>query len=229
MPKPSSLTASVTGFELPLRAVLAAVAIAGASTSQAQEGAPPQIYKCVDGSGRTVTSDRPIAACLGRDQHILNSDGSVRRIVPPTLTTDERAEKEAREREAAALNAAQKVAVIRDRSLMQRFPDERSHLKAREKALDDSRTAVQKSESRVVLLKAERKRLLEEAEFYVGKPQPAKLRLSLDANDASLEAQNSLIQNQQAEVVRINGLYDSELDRLRKLWAGAPAGSLRSP
>ncbi len=51
----------------------------------------------------------------------------------------------------------------------------------------------------------------------------------LDANEASLDAQRSLIQNQQAEVVRINGLYDAELARLKKLWAGAPAGSLGPP
>jgi hypothetical protein len=29
--------------------------------------------------------------------------------------------------------------------------------------------------------------------------------------------------------VRINALYDAELARLRKLWAGAPAGSLGPP
>jgi len=71
--------------------------------------------------------------------------------------------------------------------------------------------------------------LLDEAEFYVGKPLPSKLKLALDANDASLEAQKSLVQNQQAEIVRINALYDAELARLRKLWAGAPAGSLGGP
>ena len=55
---------------------------------------------------------------------------------------------------------------------------------------------------------------------------PAKLKQQLDANDATTEAQRTLIQNQQAEVVRINALFDTELARLRKLWAGAPAGSM---
>ena len=34
------------------------------------------------------------------------------------------------------------------------------------------------------------------------------------------------MQNQQTEIVRINALYDAELARLKKLWGGAPAGSL---
>ena len=43
----------------------------------------------------------------------------------------------------------------------------------------------------------------------------------------SLEAQRSLVQNQQTEVVRINALYDAELARLKKLWAGAMPGTAR--
>ncbi len=41
-----------------------------------------------------------------------------------------------------------------------------------------------------------------------------------------MEAQRTLIQNQQAEVVRINQLYDAELDRSRSSGAGAQPGSL---
>ena len=111
-------------------------------------------------------------------------------------------------------------------NLMQRYPDEAAHAKGRAKALDDVASSVRISEARITLLKAERKPLLDEAEFYVGKSMPSKLKLALDANDASLEAQKSLVVNQKTEVARINALYDVELARLRKLWAGAPAGSL---
>jgi hypothetical protein len=75
-------------------------------------------------------------------------------------------------------------------------------------------------------LAAERKPLLQEAEFYKGKQLPAKLKQQLDANDAAVDAQRSAIQNQQAELERINRLYDAELARLRRLWAGAPPGTV---
>ena len=48
----------------------------------------------------------------------------------------------------------------------------------------------------------------------------------MDANDASLDAQRGAATTQEAELVRINKIYDAELNRLRRLWAGAQAGSL---
>lgn len=188
--------------------------------------AAPAIYTCVDANGKRLTSDRPIVECATREQRLLNPDGSVRRIVPPTPTADERAEQEARERQAQAERAAQLDAVRRDRNLMVRFPNEAAHNKARAAALDDVHTAVQLSEKRLVVLAADRKPLMDEAEFYVGRQLPLKLRQALDANDAATDAQRALIQNQQAEIVRINALFDAELARLRRLWGGAPAGSM---
>ncbi|HEV7912157.1 MAG TPA: DUF4124 domain-containing protein [Albitalea sp.] len=186
----------------------------------------PTIYSCIDASGKKLTSDRPIAECANREQRLLNPDGSVKRLVPPTPTADEVADAEARERQGLADRAAQQDAIRRDRNLMVRFPNESAHNKARAKALDDMRNAVQLSEKRLGVLAIERKPLLDEAEFYVGKPMPLKLRQQLDANDAATDAQRSLIQNQQSEVIRINTLFDAELARLKKLWAGAPAGSM---
>ncbi|WP_280153305.1 DUF4124 domain-containing protein [Piscinibacter sp. XHJ-5] len=184
------------------------------------------IYSCIDANGKKLTSDRPIVECANRDQRVLNPDGSVKRVLPPTPTADERAEQEARERQAAADRVAQQDAIRRDRNLMVRFPNEAAHNKQRAKALDDVRNAVAVSEKRLAALAAERKPLVDEAEFYVGRAAPLKLRQQLDANDAATDAQKVLIQNQQAEIVRINALYDAELARLKKLWAGAAPGSM---
>lgn len=206
--------------EIALLVCLAALPAGGAAAAGAT------IYSCIDASGKKLTSDRPIPECANRDQKLLNADGSVRMVVPPTPTADEHAEAEVAERRAAAERASQRDAVRRDRNLMQRFPNEAAHQRAREAALDDVRKAVRNSEERLKLLAAERKPLLDEAEFYVGQQLPAKLKQSLDANDASVEAQRTLVQNQQAEIVRINALFDAELERLKRLWAGAQPGSM---
>lgn len=200
----------------------------GAFTGQHASSAPAQIYSCVDANGNKLTSDRPIAACANREQRVLNADGSLRQVVPPTPTADERAETEAAERRAAIERAAQKDAVRRDRNLLNRFPNEAAHQRAREAALDDVRKAVRNSEERLKLLAAERKPMLDEAEFYVGRELPPKLRQALDGNDAAVEAQRTLVANQEAEIVRINRLYDVELERLKRLWAGALPGSMGS-
>jgi hypothetical protein len=205
--------------------VVGSLAFAGLASAQTAP-TPHLVFSCIDGNGKKHTSDRPIPDCNDRDQRLLNRDGSFNKIMPPPPTADETAEMEAKEREANAQRVARNDAIRRDRNLVARFPDAETHNKARAKALDDVRSSVRVSQARVALLTAERKPLLEEAEFYVGKSKPSKLALALDANDATLEAQKALIQNQQIEEIRINALYDVELARLRRLWAGAPAGSL---
>jgi hypothetical protein len=202
--------------------VSAALLLACAAVS----AAPAPIYSCVDASGKRITSDRPIAECHDRDQRVLNADGSVKGVVPPTPTADERAEAEARERQAITDRMMRQDAVRRDRNLLARFPNEAAHRKAREAALDDSRKSVRLSDNRIALLTKERKPLLDEAEFYVGKPLPAQLKMQLDANDAAVKAQEDLRVNQQNEIVRINALYDVELERLKSLWGGAQPGSM---
>ena len=203
---------------------LVAALLPALAAAQAAPG--PGIYTCIDNNGRRLTADRPIAECRHKEQQILNRDGSVRGILPPTLTAEERAEKDARDRAAAEARAAAADAVRRDRNLMARYPSEEAHDRAREAALDNVRLAIRNSELRLRELEAARKPLLDEAEFYVGKALPPKLRSALDANDAAVEAQRTASATQGAELDRINRIYDVELERLRRLWAGAPPGSM---
>ena len=184
------------------------------------------IYSCVDDQGRRITADRPIPSCSAKEQRVLNKDGSLKMVYPPTLTVDERVQKEAAERKVAEARATQADAVRRDRNLLARYPDEAPHRKAREAALDTVRLAIKAGERRLKDLAAERKPLLNEAEFYAGKPLPPKLRNQLDANDAAVLAQREAAVSQEAELERITRLYDAELARLKLLWAGAMPGSM---
>ena len=222
-PSPSS---PVSVVRLLLAALVSAVP--ALQPALAADPAGPRIFQCVLADGRKVTSDKPIAECMtaGKPQRELNKDGSEKAIVEAPPTEDEKAERERLKRQREAERTAYEIEVRRDRDLLKRFPNEPAHAKAREKALDDVASSVRNSEARIKLLLEERKPLQNEAEFYVGKSLPAKVKLGLDANDAALEAQRSLVQNQQTEVVRINALYDAELARLKKLWGGAMPGSL---
>ena len=197
-------------------------------TAAAVSAAPVagQVFTCVAANGRTLTSDRLIAECMDREQRVLARDGTLLRIVPPTLTADERAEKDARERRLAAEKEAQAEAVKRDRNLLQRFPNAEAHQKARELALADLRTSMQLSVLRQRELANERKPLLDEAEFYKGKDLPGKLRAQLAANEGALAAQLDAQNNQKLELERVTKLFDTELARLKRLWAGAAPGSL---
>ncbi len=209
------------------RAVLGALCgalIWGGATGTAQAQASG-IYSCVDAQGKRHTSDRPIPECLDREQRLLNRDGSERRTVPPRMNAEERALAEERKRLQEQAAAAQKDAVRRDRNLMLRFPNEAAHNKARESALDDLQRGVDASEAHLKELQEDRKPLLTETEFYKGKRLPYKLKSKLEANEAQQQAQKDIISQQRAEIARVNALYDAELARLKRLWAGAPPGS----
>lgn len=204
----------------------AAVLCAAAAGNALAAPSATQVFTCVGPTGRTLTSDRLIAACMDREQRVLARDGSLLRIVPPSLTADERSEKEARERRLAAEKAAKDEAVRRDRNLLQRYPDAESHERARAAALADLNAAMQISEQRLRELVTERKPLLDEAEFYKGKALPPKLRQQFDANDGATAAQRDAQVTQKAEFDRVSKLFDAELARLKRLWAGAVPGSL---
>ena len=206
---------------------LAALLVQGSGWTQTASEPPKSgIYTCTTPDGRRLTSDRPIFECSAREQRILNVDGSLRATLPPFLSPEERAAQELRERRLAAERAAQNDAIRRDRNLMQRFASEAAHQRARNGALDDASKAMRISELRIKDLAQERRPLTDEAEFYKGRPLPGKLKQSLDTNDAGVEAHQQLIENQKAELVRINSRYDMELARLKRLWGGAAPGSL---
>ena len=107
-----------------------------------------------------------------------------------------------------------------------RYPDEATHDKAREAAMDDLHKGIVLSDKRLQELRAERQPLDAETEFYKGKRLPGKLRTQIEANDAQQQAQRDIIQQQRTEMVRLNALYDAELTRLREMWAGAAPGTV---
>lgn len=208
--------------------MLVAAVLAGAPAAAQQptvkEGGA--IFTCTSAAGRRLTADRPIAECLDREQRVLNRDGSLRMILQPSLTADERAALEEAERRKVQERIARQDAVRRDRNLLARYPNEAAHERARQVALEPVRDSVLASQKRVAELEKERKPLISETEFYAGKPLPAKLKNQIGEIDASLRAQQELLVTQQAEVGRISALFDAELARLRKLWGGAEPGSL---
>lgn len=205
-----------------------AVSMAPAALAQSGGGGGA-IFTCTNAAGKRLTSDRPIAECLDREQRVLNRDGSLRTMLPPSLTSDERAALEESERRKLQERASRQEAIRRDRNLLARYPTEDAHRKAREAALDDVRAGIRASEQRLTDLEKDRKPLLEEAEFYKGKALPAKLKRQIESIDVTATAQRELVGNQKAELGRVTALFDAELVHLKKLWGGAEPGSLPSP
>lgn len=197
--------------------------IACASEVEAQPAAAGgmRIISCRDAGGKVIKTDR-LSDCKDKVEE-RNRDGSFKNDIPPPLSPDELAAQQECERKSAELQAEQRDQIRRDRVLLNKFPTEAKHQQAREKALDDVRKSVGLSEERIRGLIKDRKPLLDETEFYKGKPLPPMLKQQLDSSDALLGAQKVLSQNQQSEAIRINAFLDEQLKGLRKLWInGSP-------
>lgn len=187
--------------------------------------AQPGIYSCVDAQGRTLTADRPIAACIDREQKELNPSGSVRRTVPPTMTARDRslAEEKARQAQEEKTRVAEERK--RNHALVTRYPDQAAHDKERSAALAVASEIVATAGKRLAALAAERRKLDAEMEFYRKDPSkaPARLKRQIEENAQHSSAQQRFIAGQEGEKQRINARFDEELARLRELWAEAKA------
>lgn len=189
------------------------------------------IYTCIDASGRRITSDRPIPQCLDREQKELSSTGTVKRVVPPSYTADERARIEAEKRKEAEAQARVVEERRRDRALLVRYPTKAVHDKERAEALaqiDDVIGAVNK---RVEALTQQRRDIDIELEFYQGDPSkaPAWLRRKYDDNAQEIEVQKRFLVTQTEEKSRVNARFDEELVRLRRLWTEFGMNGSASP
>ncbi|HEX7888673.1 MAG TPA: DUF4124 domain-containing protein [Ramlibacter sp.] len=186
------------------------------------------IYTCVDAQGRRLTSDRPIAACLDREQKEMNPSGTVRRTVPPSMTAVERAAQEEKDRKVAEDRQRAAEEKRMTRALLTRYPRQSVHDMERGKALQAIDDSIHSAQRRIQALQEERRKLVAESEWYKA-PElwPAKLKRQFEESYAQEGAQQRFIANQQEEKKRINTRFDDELARLKGLWAQAsPAAAM---
>lgn len=185
------------------------------------------IYSCVDGKGRKLTADRPIAECADRVQNILNPSGTVKSTLGPTLTGKERAEQETRQKREAEELARQAEEKRRERALLVRYPNQDAHDKERAEAIAQIGVVRRAAVNRVTELLRQKDELGTEMEFYKKDPSkaPASLRRQLDDVDRSLAVQGRFISEQDAEIARVNARFDDERLQLRQLWARRTTGT----
>ena len=119
------------------------------------------IYTCVDAKGRKLTSDRPIVDCLDREQLELNPSGTVRRKVGPSLTAQERAAEEEKQRQLAEERARAVEEKRRDHALLIRYPYRSVHDAERREALAQIDVVIKAAQNRLVELQQQQPALQE--------------------------------------------------------------------
>ena len=217
------------GFAVATGAVaLCGVAICAASTAMAQS-----IYSCTDAKGRKITSDRPVADCVDRTQQELSSQGTVKRVMGPTLTAQERAAQDEKDKAAMDLRLQAQEEKRRDRASLARYPNQASHDMQRGQALALIDEVVKAAAKRSVELSEQRVGINADYEFYKKDTSkaPAALKRRLDENNNAIAIQQRFISDQDIEKRRVNQRFDEELVKLKSLWAmaNAPVGNPQKP
>ena len=194
-------------------AAAAALSLSGAVFAQA-------IFTCVDGSGRKITADRPIAECSDRVQKKINPSGTVKGVLEPSLTADERAAREEKEKRVAELREREVEEKRRDRALLQRYPSRALHDKERTEALDQIDEVINAASKRASELSEQRKAIIVDMQFYKAEPTraPPSLKRRLEENESNQATQKRFVAEQDIEKKRVNKRFDEELAKLRQLW-----------
>jgi len=178
-----------------------AIVLSAPAAIAANNPSSSKILTCKDALGNPILTDPSDPRCYK----------------PPPNEAERAVTEERRRRELEAYNAC-KAEQRSLQSLLNRYPNKEKHDAARQTALSQVETSLRIAQRRLEQLYAERKRLLDEAEFYPNGNLPPKLRRDIDANSAVIEAQLLAIANQKDEAAQKNAFYDDELAKLKKLW-----------
>lgn len=186
-----------------------------------QAGAQVRIYSCVDAKGRHLTADRPIMDCLDRQQKQYGENGTVKGILPPSYTAQERAIEDEKVHQAQVAEQRQAEFKRRDRVLINRYPDAASHQRERAASLARLDDAIGAGQRRVTDLGQQRKDLQQQAATAKNVARSNQLKRQLDENADNLSAQQRLLSAQRDERQRIASRFDDEFARLQVLWGTA--------
>lgn len=198
------------GLRLAALALLAAAAAPAAAT----------VFVCTDPRGRTITADRPPPECADLPIRELRPDGSVRRVIEPPLTEEQRRERAEKARREYLEREAKRSQARRDVALMETYASENEIEAARQAALATRQAMLDRAKQRLDAFAVERKKLDSESEFYASRKLPEKLERAIESNKELVAAERRLIAETQADMARINERFDAEADRFRELVQG---------
>ncbi len=189
------------------------------------------IYTCIDSKGRKITADRQIAECSDRVQHEVSPGGVVKRVLGPTLTDHELAAEEEKSKLQNATRLRELEEKRRNRALLLRYPSMAAHDKERALALTQIDALSEMAQARAKELVTQRAGINTDLEFYQKDPSkaPAALVRRRDENDGNMAEQKRYIAEQTLEKQRVNARFDSELVKLKQLWAAASAPVAHPP
>lgn len=198
------------------------VLLAGLTALFAQGAVAQQsgrIYTCKDASGKTITSDRPLPECQGREGRVLSGQGTTLKVIEAPLTAEQeaaRAAEEEKKKEEALKRAEQ---ARRDKALLNTYQNIDDLESKRQRALLQVEREMKDAERRVSFLEKQEQEYKQEGEFYKKRQMPIELKRKLDENEGALRAERLLLASKKEEISQVNIKFDDDKKRYLSLTA----------
>ncbi|MBL8382817.1 MAG: DUF4124 domain-containing protein [Burkholderiales bacterium] len=184
--------------------------------------AQTRIYTCKDASGKTITSDRPLPECVGREGRVLSPQGTTVKKIDAPLTPEQIAAREAEERKKKEEDERQREQMRKDKALLNTYSGLDDIESKRQRALAQVEREVRESEKRISLLERQAAENRSEAEFYKKRALPPELKRRVDENEAALKAEKLLYGAKKNEVTQVNVRFDEDRRRYAELTGAGP-------
>jgi hypothetical protein len=177
-------------------------------------------FACKPPNATMIYRDDLPPECKDVEIRELNPDGSLRRLIEPALTPEQRRRKEETDRQRDQCRKQNQSQSRKDDSLLATYQSEDDLMAARRHQLLHEQALVEQQNQKLKQLKADRKHPENEAEFYARREMPEELKRNLDYNAELREQAGRAIEHVLAGMERINVQFDADLKRYRELIAG---------
>jgi hypothetical protein len=185
-------------------------------------GAANRLYCCNDEQGRQLCSDILPPACIGRAYRELGDSGQTVRRVEAPLSAEQRARRDAEEKQRRDEEAVHNQQRRRDQALLDTYGNERDIDALRSRAEDEVRRAISEAEAKIEEARRRRQKFEDEAEFYLKKTLPIEVEKGLREARLEISASESVIESKKHELSTIRDKYAEDLRRWRELSHKAP-------
>lgn len=184
------------------------------------------VYCCDDANGRPLCGDVLPAACYGRAYREMGPQGTIKRQVAAPLSADEIARRKADEQRRKDDEARQVKQRRLDQALLETYSSVEDIDRRRDREIAEIERSVAEARAREAELRAKRKRLEQDAEFYKGRPVPRELTTNIRAIDSELATFGALFDSKAQELEAARTRFAADRARYTELM-GAGAGTAR--
>ena len=162
----------------------------------------------------------PPPECANVEIRELNPDGSLRRIIPPRQTPEQKKAEEEKRRQSAECDERNEAQRQENEALIRRYPIEDDLIVARDRTLANEKARLDQQNQRLKDLKVARARLEDEKALYKGRQLPDALQADFKANDSSSAAAEHQVEVLNSEMEQIAKKFAADLKRYRELVNG---------